>query len=45
VAKFPKYASRLKMLIPFTSVVAAGTISLLVIRRGELEMGVPVSRT
>jgi len=42
VHKFPKQAGTLKMAVPFTSVVVAGTLSLVVVRQGELEHGVAV---
>lgn len=42
-AKFPRAAGAVKMMIPFSAVVAAGTASLLIVRQGELRKGVQVS--
>eukprot|EP00035_Acanthoeca_spectabilis_P024440 m.453814 g.453814 ORF g.453814 m.453814 type:complete len:332 (+) comp20559_c0_seq1:222-1217(+) len=43
VKKFPAASGTLKMFIPFISIVAAGTVTLVVVRRGELTNGVAVS--
>jgi len=43
VIKYPKYANAARLCIPFTSVVLAGTIALVITRRGELDNGVEIN--